>query len=121
MVGASVFYDVLELAGDEPIVIEAEIELLKTGDGGRHTPIESFYRPNHNFGDERNNVFYIGQIDLRDGNQLFPGKKTIATVTFMNVVGLKEKLFEGCSWRLQEGNRLIGFWRILYVLSLIHI
>ena len=60
-----VFYDVLETVSDQPLLVEAEILLLPTEEGGRHTPVTAKFKPNHNFGDTENLVFYIGQIELK--------------------------------------------------------
>ena len=104
----SSFSDNLDVVDDSPIVVKAKMALLPTEEGGRHTPIKSYIRPNHNFGDPENNNFYIGSVELKENELFSPGETKEVMVKFLNVKGLKEILEVGVTWRIQEGPTLIG-------------
>ena len=112
-----VFYDNLDVISDQPILVETTIHLLPTEEGGRHTPITKNFRPNHNFGNEENRNFFIGQVELKDNEFMFPGETRDLVVTFMNVRGLKELLTIGNEWRIQEGSHLIGTAKVKFVVN----
>jgi len=100
---------------DGPLVVLAKVSLVSTESGGRGSPIFGDYafRPNHNFGDEKNRNFYIGQIDFEEGDLINPGDERIVPIRFLNVGGLKELLHIGLKWRIQEGPILIATGEIL--------
>lgn len=102
------FYDVLETVSNQPILVEADIFLLPPEQGGRSTPITSSYRPNHNFGDSENRIFYIGQVELKEGESHFPGETKTFLVTFLDSKGLREKLKIGREWKIQTGSHVFG-------------
>jgi elongation factor Tu len=103
------FYDNLDSVGDEPLLVEATISLLATDQGGKERPIAHHYRPNHNFGGPDNRNMFIGQVELEDGELLYPGQTKNLMVRFPNVRGLREHLAIGTEWRIQEGMHLVGF------------
>lgn len=109
------FYDVLDTVSDEPLLVEAEISLLATNDGGRKSPITEKYRPNHNFDESNNCVFYIGQIELKKGEWLYPSESRLLLVTFLDSKGLREKLEIGKEWRIQEGSHIVGKGIVKYI------
>jgi hypothetical protein len=65
-------------------------------------PGGAVFRPNHNFGDDSNRSFYIGQVEV-PGDGLRAGDTRMLTVTFLNGEGLSELLRVGRTWRLQSG------------------
>ena len=82
--------------------------------GGRDLPGGAVFRPNHNFGDDSNRSFYIGQVEVpADG--LRAGETRVLTVTFLNGKGLSELLQVGRRWRLQSGPKCIGIAEVLEV------
>ncbi|MEJ2743865.1 MAG: hypothetical protein P8176_15695 [Gammaproteobacteria bacterium] len=111
------FSDNLDVVEGGPLIVKAKVSLLATEDGGRHTPIVGGYsfRPNHNFGNEENRNFYIGQIDFEKSDTIYPGEERIVTIRFLNVRGLKENLNVGLVWRIQEGPTLIAHGKVLDV------
>jgi len=116
-VSFSLIYDNLDTTGGKPIVVEANIRLLSTEQGGKSSPITQLYRPNHNFGDPDNRNMFIGQIELGELEYLHPGESRDLRVTFFNVHGLREKLIEGRKWRLQEGTKLVGYGKVLRIVE----
>lgn len=107
--GMDLIYDNLDSVGNKPILIEAAISLLATDQGGKERPITKNYRPNHNFGSPDNRNMFIGQVELEEGEFLYPGQTRNLVVTFLNVRGLRKNLTIGAEWRIQEGLRLVGF------------
>ena len=93
------------------MVVEATVSLLATENGGRASPIIGKLRPNHNFGDADNRTMFIGQIELTEGERLRPGEEGEVVIRFLDSGDLRQRLCVGTRWRLQEGNKLIGFAR----------
>jgi len=118
MSGAFTFVDELRPAGDEPIRVLARVQVAATADGGRSGPFTGKFRPNHNFGGAENRNFFIGQLEVPEGEWVYPGETRELTITFMNVVGLREQLTPGRRWRLQEGWRLIATAELLLLLPM---
>jgi translation elongation factor EF-Tu-like GTPase len=104
-------------SASESIVVEATICLLATELGGRQSPITKGFRPNHNFGDAENKNMFIGQLELNDGDWLYPGETRDLLISFMRSGNLAEKLSIGAKWRLQEGGHLIGTAQVKRVLG----
>jgi hypothetical protein len=95
--------DQCEARGDS-IFVEATVSLLATSDGGRPSPITRGFRPNHNFGDPENRSTFIGQIELPEGEWLYPGETRDLLIAFLKSRDLTERLAVGTQWRLQEGD-----------------
>jgi len=108
-------YDVLEFADDGPYLVEAEVTLYKTEDGGRSTPFTQYYRPNHNFDWPENSRMFMGQFELQENEWVHPGETKILNVTFIDSIGLRELLTIGRVWKIQEGSNVIGEATIKYV------
>lgn len=117
MSGAFVFSDELRPAGDKPIVVLARVHVLSTEEGGRHGPFTAKYRPNHNFGSAENRHFFIGQVEVPEGQWVYPGETRELAITFLNVVGLAKQLTPGRRWRIQEGGHLVATAELLSLLS----
>jgi translation elongation factor EF-Tu-like GTPase len=111
------FNDNLDVLDDKPIKVLAKVSLIPESEGGRHTPIMggTAFRPNHNIGEAENTNFYIGQIDFDDGDTVFPGDERTVHIKFLNVRGLREKLYTGLNWRIQEGPKLIAYGEVLEI------
>ena len=115
--GNDLIYDNLDSVAGKPILVEAAISLIATNRGGKAKPVTQHYRPNHNFGGPDNRNMFIGQLELEEGEFLYPGQTKILVVTFLDVRGLRENLGIGTEWRIQEGTRLVGFGVVKRVLE----
>jgi len=107
----------MDICSDEPIIIEAEIHLISASEGGRNAPVTEGYSPNHNFDDNNNRIFYIGNIQLKEDEWLYPGKSKNLEVIFMNVKGLKNLLKVGRKWKIQEASHLVGYGVVNRIIS----
>jgi translation elongation factor EF-Tu-like GTPase len=103
---------------DEFIRALARVHVLTSADGGRSGPFAAKYRPNHNFGDAENRHFFMGQVELPEGEWVYPGETRELTIMFFNVAGLREQLTAGRRWRIQEGWRLVATAELLSLLPL---
>lgn len=103
------------LDGSRPFNVLARIEVVKTEDGGRDGPFTSQYRPNHNFADPENRSFYIGQINVPEGEWIYPGDTRDLRIEFLGGAGLEDELTLGRKWRIQEGGKLVAIGEILEV------
>jgi elongation factor Tu len=113
--GAELFYDNLDVVSDKPLKVLARISVLKTEEGGRNGPFTKSYRPNHNFEGPENRSFFIGQIEVPEGEWVQTGETRDLWITFLNVRGLAEKLTVSRKWRIQEGSKLVASAEILGV------
>lgn len=109
------FTDNLDIVGDKPIKVRAAIKLFGQGDGGRHGPFTKGFRPNHNFQGPDDRLFFIGQIEVQEGEWVYPGDSKELEVTFLDARGLRNLLVPGRTWRLQEGPKFIGTGTVLAV------
>lgn len=94
--------------------IEAEIYFLTTEEGGRHTPVKSGYRPDHDFGAGMLNAAvheYIG-CEL-----VAPGQTVRANIGFANPEFQNDRLYAGFKFKIQEGGRLVGHGIIIKVFN----
>lgn len=107
----------MDEAAISDVTVKAEVRLLSAKEGGRIAPIRGSFRPNHNFfaPDDRNMT--VGSIDLPDGSELHPGQSMEVKITFLGWAGLAGQVYQGREWRIQEGARLIGYGRVIEVLS----
>jgi elongation factor Tu len=102
------FTDNLDIVDQKPIVVRATMSMVPTDKGGRVGPFTNGFRPNHNFGSQDNRFFYIGQIEVPEGEWVYPGESRELEVTFLNARGLTDLLRPGRTWRIQEGTKLIA-------------
>ena len=109
------FTDNLDIIDDKPIVVSATIALFAQDKGGRPGPFTKGFRPNHNFCGPDDRFFFIGQIEVEEGDWVYPGETREFKVTFLNARGLCELLFPGRIWRIQEGPRLIGTGTVIEI------
>ncbi len=101
---------------DDGIFVRANIRLLTAADGGRTTSVRGSYRPNHNFFEPDNRDMTVGFIDLPEGVELRPGESVNLPIRFWNWPGLKDQIYPGREWRIQEGAKLVGIGTIIEVL-----
>jgi translation elongation factor EF-Tu-like GTPase len=118
MSGASTFVDELRPAGDALIRVLARVQVLATAEGGRSVPFTAKYRPNHNFGGVETAQFFIGQVEVPEGEWVYPGETRELAITFMNVDGLREQLTPGRRWRIQEGRQFVATAELLSLLPM---
>jgi len=109
------FTDNLDIKDDKLIAVRATIAFVAQDKGGRHGPFTKGFRPNHNFGGPEDRFFFIGQIEVEEGDWVFPGEIRELTVSFLNARGLRELLVPGRIWRIQEGPRLVGTGTVIEI------
>lgn len=107
------FVDQLEEGAPRRVV--ARVSFLATEEGGRRGPCLGPYRPNHNFGGPDDRWFYIGQLQIPEGEVVSPGETRTLEVLFLNGPGLTECLHVGRRWRIQEGPKLVANAEVLEV------
>jgi elongation factor Tu len=101
--------------GNDGILVRANIRLLPAAESGRTTPVRASYRPNHNFFGPENRTMTVGFIDLPEGRELHPGESIEVPITFWKWPGLEELIYPGREWRIQEGQRLVGFGTVIEI------
>jgi elongation factor Tu len=99
----------------KPIDVVADIRFLSTNEGGKSCAVRAHYRPNHNFGSPDNRAFYIGQVEVAAGDEIAPGESRRVPIRFLSGRGLRELLFQGREWRVQEGSKLVAIARLVEV------
>ena len=109
------FFDELRPEGDAPVRVLARVQVLSSEEGGRTSPFRAQYRPNHNFGAPESRHFYIGQVEIPEGESVAPGETRELVITFLPVVGVAEELKPGRRWRIQEGAKLVALAEVLAV------
>ena len=85
---------------------------MPTSGSGRTIPIRGSYRLNHNFFEPDNRDMTVGFIDLPDGIELHPGERIDLPIMFWNQPGLRDQIYPGREWRIQEGPKLVGIGTI---------
>lgn len=93
--------------------LEVEVTLLPPEHGGRHSAVYSGYRPQFYYGGEDWDATYL----FREGEEVRPGETVTADVIFLSPQQHKDRVFPGMPFLVREGNRVIGYGRILRVLS----
>ena len=99
------------------IKVEAIISLLPSSESGRIKGITSGYRPNHNFGGPDNSEVRMGQITVGNDELIKPGESKAVKIHFIMPEGYVIDLVLGLTWRIQEGDRLVGNGKITKVIS----
>ena len=103
---------------DGDLLIRAHVRLLPAVEGGRTAPVRGSYRPNHNFFGSDARKMATGFLDLPNGTELHPGESIELTIRFWNCPELKDQIYPGREWRIQEGGRLVGFGTVLEILPI---
>jgi translation elongation factor EF-Tu-like GTPase len=109
------FTDLLGGPDDRVLKVLARISVVKSEVGGRAGPFRKNYRPNHNFGGPKDIAFYIGQIEVPEGEWVHPGETRDLEVMFLPGPGLRELAIVGRQWRIQEGSKLVATATVLRV------
>ena len=98
-----------------PPDIEARIEFLSTAEGGRHGPVASGYRPNHDFGlpGELNDA----QHEYPNNDWVEPGQSALALLWLFSPNRQTGRLYPGFKFKVQEGGHIVGNGEIVSVLN----
>ena len=89
---------------------EAEVYVLTRGEGGRHKPFFSNYRPQFYF----RTTDITGEIMLPDGTEMcMPGDNTQMTVELINPIAMDE----GLRFAIREGGRTVGAGAVTKILE----
>ena len=101
------------------LTIKARFKFYPTEKGGRKTPINSGYRPNHVFeykGKSNDLVdTYIGDISFNGQKSLSPGESIVATVRFLKHGDIERFIQIGRIWWIHEANIKIGEAEIIEI------
>lgn len=110
--------EVIHAAGTRPGArgpdVEAEVTFLAADEGGRSTPAQSGYRPQHAV---RDDYFTTGVQEYLDVEQAAPGATVRANITFLTPEAYPGCLWEGKVINVQEGSRVVGRARILKIFN----
>lgn len=104
----------------ENVTVWAEIHLIPTSEGGRLNPAPagSSYRPLHNFWpDETHKEMAAGIINLKPETSLPLDQSTETEIMFFVWPRLLHELYPGREWRIQDGYKIVGYGKILKILS----
>lgn len=93
----------------------AFITLIKTEDGGRQSFTVSGYRPTLHF--EGIDYNGSGQQIYPEVDRVFPGDDAIADITLISTTPYENKLKEGQEFSFFEGNRYVGYGKILKIVN----
>ncbi len=89
---------------------EAEVYVLTQGEGGRHKPFFSNYRPQFYF----RTTDITGEIMLPEGTEMcMPGDNTQMTVELINPIAMDE----GLRFAIREGGRTVGAGAVTKILE----
>ena len=93
----------------------AELNYLKTENGGRKTKVNSGYRPQIKF-DFTENTSSTFQTFI-DKQYVNPGEMVIAKIKVVSPRFFAKKLYEGIEFNFVEGNQLIGNGKIIEIIN----
>ena len=103
------------------IIIQAEISMKTSEEGGRKTGFASGYRPNHVFEFTEKGTparTFIGDIQFDDQPLIEPGETKTVTVRFLNVPEIQQYIQVGQKWFINEAYITLGFGEILEISQL---
>lgn len=95
--------------------IKAEIYILRTEEGGRNTPVQTGYRPSHDFGLE--GTLNDAQHEYIGTEIVGLGETANAYIWFLCPEYQEGRLFKGMEFTVQEGNKVIGKGKVIKVLN----
>lgn len=95
--------------------IEAEIYILCTEEGGRLTPVQTGYRPNHDFG--LDGVLNDAMHEYIGTDTVGLGDTADAYIWFLFPEYQEGRLFEGMDFTVQEGNKVVGKGKVKKVIN----
>jgi hypothetical protein len=93
----------------------AELQYLKTEQGGRKTPINSGYRPQVKF--SFTEMQTSGQQIFIDKETVYPGDKVDAKIKLLSTEYFAESLTEDMEFEFREGRTVIGTGKIKYIIN----
>ena len=91
--------------------VKCKLTLYTNEEGGRGTPIENGYRPNHVFEYEDDGTLkytFIGDFQFGEDNKLEPGSTEVVTARFLTHQPIEQYLKVEQKWWIYEGPRKIG-------------
>jgi elongation factor Tu len=89
---------------------EANVYVLKTQEGGRHTPFHNNYKPQFFF----RTTDVTGEIRLPDGIEMvMPGDNLAITVNLLSKIAMNE----GLQFAIREGSRTVGAGQVIKILD----
>ena len=89
---------------------DAQVYVLTTGEGGRHKPFFSNYRPQFYF----RTTDVTGNIELPEGTEMcMPGDNTEIKVTLIQPIAMDE----GLRFAIREGGRTVGAGRVIKIIK----
>jgi len=89
---------------------KGEIYVLKTKEGGRHTPFHNKYRPQFYF----RTTDVTGEIELEAGREMvLPGDNVTITVNLINKIAMDK----GLRFAIREGGRTVGAGQVTDILD----
>ena len=94
--------------------VEAEITLFSSAEGGRQTPAQSGYRPQHKI---REDYLTSGTHHYIGCTEVLPGQTVKGTITFITPEAYPHCLWVGREIDIQEGGRVYGRARITKILN----
>ncbi|MCX6251065.1 MAG: elongation factor Tu [Bacteroidetes bacterium] len=90
--------------------IKAEVYILKTQEGGRHTPFHNKYRPQFYF----RTTDVTGEITLPEGVEMcMPGDNLSITVNLISEIAMSK----GLRFAIREGGRTVGAGQVTEILD----
>ncbi len=91
-------------------LFKAEVYVLKTQEGGRHTPFHNKYRPQFYF----RTTDVTGEIFLPDGvEMIMPGDNTTIEVHLLSTIAMSKNL----RFAIREGGRTVGAGQVIEILD----
>jgi hypothetical protein len=93
----------------------AELQYLKTEQGGRKTPANSGYRPQVKFAFTEMQT--SGQQTFIDKETVYPGDKVDAKIKLLSADHFAESLTEDMEFEFREGLTVIGTGKIKYIIN----
>lgn len=96
----------------EPDLI-TEVRFLEPSDGGRHHPVASGYRPDHDFGHPEG--LNGGQHEYPSAEWVHPGEQTTALVWLIAPELQNGRLSPGDPFQVHEGHAVVARGRILEI------
>jgi len=95
--------------------IEAEIRFLTTEEGGGPGPYRSRLNTTHDFG--HSGALSDAMHIFLDRDMAKPGETVRSQMSLLDPQAERGRLYEGFTFTVQEGNRIIGHGRITTVLN----
>jgi translation elongation factor EF-Tu-like GTPase len=95
--------------------IVARVHFLSTAEGGRTGPCRTGYRCPHDFG--LGGSLNDGRHEFEAKEWISPGETDVSRITLLNPDAQVGRLYEGFTFTVQEGSRIVGNAVIVTVLN----